>query len=350
MDIDKIMKFSEIFIECLIPVISLYTSRKLSSTYVLHKDYKPKDISKVNLPVELRQKYTDVDVSHIASSKVKKVVLEFTTLLIEKFPPELLSNFYNNINEINIKKNHGVLLIAADGMYSCKKNKINYSAINSIYHELFHMASSVYNERKRLCYSGFSQVYYSPINRYVGNNIGFGINEGYTELMAYRYFERERGIPITYEFEVGVVEHLEKIIDQKEMEKLYLTANLMGLINDLKEYASLDDILDFITRVDLVNNHYIDNFIFPNNKMQESIISIYRFLLKTYIVKLEKQLDKEIITKEEFLDKIKRYIKALGTSVKIGRHIYEYFTRENLFAILKEINIDNEEIVNLCRK
>ena len=38
-------------------MISLLATNKVLSTYTLHKDFKPKDISKVSIPLELKQKY-----------------------------------------------------------------------------------------------------------------------------------------------------------------------------------------------------------------------------------------------------------------------------------------------------
>ena len=44
-------------ISMLSPIISYYTTSKVIDGYKLHKDFKPKNISRVSLPPELTQEY-----------------------------------------------------------------------------------------------------------------------------------------------------------------------------------------------------------------------------------------------------------------------------------------------------
>ena len=69
----------------------------------------------------------------------------------------------------------------------------------NIYHELFHMASSKFINKFKI-YCGFRQ-----------NNIGRAINEGYTELLTYRYFSLDNSSSYTYEYLKIIVENLENI-------------------------------------------------------------------------------------------------------------------------------------------
>lgn len=346
--INNIMVFSKMLLQNFIPTITYFTANKVLSTYTLHKDFKPKDISNVSIPLELKQKYTDLEISQIGSKKIREAVLEFANVLEKEFPKDSLINFYNNVNEVKIRRDVRILLLSADGVHSCEKNKIKYFTISSIYHELFHMASSFFNKENKLGYTGFSQTYY----KLKITNIGVGINEGYTELLAHRYFGEKHKMPKSYKFEVGIVEELEKIIGQEEMKKLYLNANLTGLIENLKQYASEEEILNFITGVDLVHNHSSDLFLLKNDKMRTSIINIYTFILQAYITKLKKQVETGIITINEFVEQSTQYIKSLGTSVKVGGHNYEFLTADSLHDNLeKVINIqeaftNNEEISN----
>lgn len=327
-------------------MISCFATNKVLSTYTLHKDFKPKDISKVSIPLELKQKYTDIEISQIGSKKVKEAVLEFADILKKEFPADSLINFYNNINEVKIKRNGIILLDLAVGVYYCKKNKINYFTIASIYHELFHMASSVYDSEKELVCAGFKQRYYTSGSKSKVINIGDGINEGYTELLAHRYFGGKHKMSKTYKFEVGIVDKLEKIVGQDEMKKLYLSANLMGLVDNLKQYASEEDILNFINGVDLVCNHSMDLFLLGNDKMKTSIINVYSFLLQTYIIKLKKQVENGIITTKEFVEQTTQYANSLGTSVRVGGHKYEYFTKKSKLDILKKVINNQNKFIN----
>lgn len=341
-----LIDYGKALLKGFMPLISYYSTNKVLSTIALHKDFKPKDISNVSLPPELKQRYTDVEISQISSKRVKVAVLDFANILIKEFPSNSLFNFYNNINEVKVKRNISILLLFATGTYTCEKNKIGIIRIASIYHELFHMASSVYNAEKQLGYSGFSQKYYKNGSRLLDINICYGINEGYTELLANRYFGAKHKMFKAYKFEVGIAEKLEIIVGQDEMKKLYLSANLMGLIESLKQYATEKDILNFITGVDLINNQFEQVFLFNNHKIKTSIINIYNFLIQAYIVKLKKQAENEIITIDEFVELSTKYIRSLGTSVRVYGYKYNYLTGDNLCNIFESINNIYNELAN----
>ena len=71
----------------------------------------------------------------------------------------------------------------AIGIYNARNNKISFvNGVNSntIFHELFHMASSYLDKENKILYGGFYQSS-------KGLNIGRGLDEGYTELLANRY-------------------------------------------------------------------------------------------------------------------------------------------------------------------
>ena len=333
--INFITLFSETYLKNFIFLLPLYTTSKILSTYTLHKDFQPKDISKVSIPLELKKKYTKVEIEQISSEKIREAVFEFADVLEKEFPQDALINFYNNVNEVKIRRNNLLFLIGVYGVYSSKSNKINCGLLSSIYHELFHMASSAFNSESNICYGGFNQSHLNLDSKF---NIGKGINEGYTELLSHRYFGKKHKIKPTYEFEVVVVEKLEKIVGEEEMKRLYLNANLLGLIENLKQYASEEDIVNFITGVDLIINHEYESFLLSNNKIKASLTNIYNFLLKAYITKLKQQVVTGIITINEFLEQSNKYIKSLGTSVKIGNHNYEYLTIDSLLDNLEKIS------------
>ena len=325
--VNSAIYYGKILLESSLPVLTLCTGNKAISTYTLHRDYNPKDVSRVSVPKELKQKYTDIEIKQITSKRIKDKVLEFASVIKKEFPESAQMNFYNNVNEVNIKWNLGIALLAAEGLYTSEKNKINYITITSIYHELFHMASTYHDKEENITYSGFSQTYHDK-GKLKTKSIGSGITEGYTELLAHRYFDKNNKTRTTYNYEIGIVKALEKIIGPDNMQGLYLKADLNGLIEELKKYAQEDDIIHFIRRVDLVSGHSDDIFLFKNNKMKESINDTYKFLLHTYVKKMEVQLENGNITQDEFVEKTARYIKDLGTKIRIGGHKYEYLQEE----------------------
>ncbi len=120
-----------------------------------------------------------------------------------------------------------ILKARTSGNYDVEKNAVSVSenvADIGIYHELFHMSSSVVKEKKK--YSGFHQTDFKT-------NLGREINEGYTELLTNRYFPSLNLSSIAYQYEAFVAERLEQIVGREKMQSLYLNANLKGLIDEL---------------------------------------------------------------------------------------------------------------------
>ena len=326
------------------PLVYCYFSTKVNAAYTLHKDFKPKNIKRVEIPPELKQKYSSVEIEQITSKKIKEATSEFIDVMVENFPPETLINFYNNINEVKIKKTLLPLLINAFGTYNPILNEIMLVTTRSIYHELFHMASTI-NKGKLPAFSselyigGFHQ---SNPNFYFYESIGNGLNEGYTELLTQRYFGEKYKIHSPYKAVVKIVGNLEEIVGKDKMETLYLTADLAGLINELKKYSTEEEITKFITGTDLICNHYNDMFLFKNKKIQISFDNVYEFLYKTYLVKLKQQLEKKEISVDDFVRKYTKYINSLGTSAKVDGYKYKFLSADKILQIMENLESEKE--------
>lgn len=330
-------------IKHIIPVVCFMAGDKAISSYSLHKDFKIKDISKVSVPPELKQKYSSVDFEHIASKQFKEITLEFANLMIEKFPPTSLINFYNNINKVKINRSFMSLLLCFTGSYSVELNKITVVSISRIYHELFHMASSI---DKEVITKDGSKIRFCGFRQYDDKfkiDIGIGLNEGYTELLTHRYFGKKHKLPKSHKHTVNIVEKLEKIIEKDKMESLYFNADLRGLINELKKYTSEEEIAKFITGVDLISRHSYDTF--RSKKLEESIINVYEFLFKTYMMKLKLQLENGKINTNEFIKQFTDYTQSLGSNIRIKGHKYEFLTLNKLLEDLKSI-LDCSKVPN----
>lgn len=109
--INFINLFSKTYLKSFIILLPLYTTSKILSTYTLHKDFKLKDIIKVSIPLELKKKYTNIEIDQISSEKVSKAVFEFADVLKKDFPQDALINFYNNVNEVKIRRNNLILCL-----------------------------------------------------------------------------------------------------------------------------------------------------------------------------------------------------------------------------------------------
>jgi hypothetical protein len=327
---------------CLLPIITVVSTERSIFLYHLHKEYKHGKIQKVSIPLELKQKYTTAEINQITSKKISEAVLEFTKVLEKEFPKEILTNFYNNINETKIERNIRLIFGAANGIYYGDTNTIEFITIKAIFHELFHLASGVYDEENGVNYCGFHQRHFSKDKKIVDSDVGRGLNEGYTELLTQRYFKSKYRLPKSYVFEPNIASKIEEIVGKEEMTNRYFKADLKGLVDNLKQYSSEEEVSKFLYNLDFVSAHNDDFFMFRNSVMKKSINDIYDFLLQTYINKLKKEVDDGIITINEFIDKSAEYLKSLGKRIKVGDHRYKCLNKNSLTDALKKANIQEE--------
>ncbi len=170
-------------------------------------------------------------------------IKRFTDTITSEFKKEDLKLFYTNINELTIETNDKLIKNNSTAQYSIKNNTIEFVSNyeDSMFHELFHVASTILNQKEKI--SGFCQTYTLKDSK---TYIGLGLNEGYTDLLANRYF----GSKIAYVSEADVAETIELLIGKEKMESLYLNANQYELIKELTKYASLDEVVNFLTNLD----------------------------------------------------------------------------------------------------
>lgn len=302
---------------------------------------KPIDLKTEVTTPEIEIKNSSIEDYNMFNPVFRSVIKDFIVILTKNFPREDLKNFYNNINGLKLKTKK---LREASAHYKIDKNEIEVekdlkpSSINGIlFHELFHMASSTYANGRR--YSGFSQRTKST-KKIIGN----GINEGYTELLAHRYYPQI--FKYSYVEECGIVLHLEDIIGKEEMSKLYLNADLNGLINKLREYTKDEDILEFITSVDQIQDYYLKK----STKIEflYNIKKAYRFILRAYIKKQEIEYSNGKISKQEFINKVGEYIYLIKQTSHTDKN--NYITQFEVIEILESVLGENEVNANITQK
>ncbi len=333
---------------------TFFIAHKAFKSYELHRNFKPENIQSVSIAPEIIQEYSSVDIKSLAAKNFGEAISKFAKVVIKKFPANDLTIFYNNINELTVKhKNFALSDSEAD--YIIKKKIIRVDGKNylsAIYHELFHMSSSIFKDG--ICYSGFQQTSFK--NGII--NIGEAINEGYTQLLAERYFGKDNDDEED-EFEVDTVKQLEKIIGKEKMESLYLNANLLGLINELKNYASEEEISNFIFGTDFLFKHLYEKNILPFEKkaVLRSLKNVKEFLVKAYTEKLKRQLESGKITANEMSKELTLYIVSLGSSIKPRKHKYEFLSPMDLQDIISnvigkrvEVKAESKEIKGLSAK
>ena len=307
-----------LIIELLGVSLCIYYYKNLPETNFNLRPHKNKKIKKVKLPPELQAKFNEAEFRGIASKEIKDAVNEFLEVLTNNFPREILTNFYNNIHDMQIHMTDYKLKnifhkIEFNGSFNAKTNTIklnkNDQNYEAIFHELFHMASTVSLDND--IYSGFRQhkTYNSK------DDIGVGINEGYTQALTERYFGHIEGIKYSYPFETFIACLIEEIIGEDKMAKYYFNSNLYGLIDELSKYNLPNNVMKFIYNLDFLNK--IPTL--PNMKSLEqdyiikAIKQIINFLFYTYERKIKKQFNKGLISENEYIRNLEIYAIKLKT-------------------------------------
>lgn len=246
------------------------------------------------------------DAKTILKKLYGKNILCFVKTITKEMSHCDLTFLYKNLSSIKISNSNFIFNIISPrfktvASYSVVRNKIFIKNENSIYHELFHLASSYYSREKETIFTGFKQTN--------GNNsIGTGINEGYTELLSERYFKDEKD-NLSYPFNVIIVKSLENIIGKEKMEQLYMKADLYNLIQELKKYNNHEkSVIDFIKNVDFIcDNVDISKWLSKKQRKLSiyKINSVLTFLINSFTFKAYN------ISANERLDTLKNNIMSL---------------------------------------
>jgi hypothetical protein len=245
-----------------------------------------------------------VEKANLLDVKFKDYVLEFTKV-VSKIPYINLKYLSDNLNDLKINERYKIDNIFKSSktlaVYNNTTNEINLVDFlfrtKTLYHELFHLSSSYYNDETGIYYSGFSQTQLP--DRY---NFGRGINEGYTQLLTERYFPNDK-IAKSYYEEVEVTKRLEILLSEEKMTKLYFNADLYGLEKEIEEEFDIteEEFLKFLKNIDSLSN----NFNHKNPKEKEKYINlvheIYNLLAYCDFSKLYKKYQNGKINRLEFL-------------------------------------------------
>lgn len=258
-------------------------------------------------PIKLNRE----DIEKIKEKPIGESLFKFRKKLYKNFKNENLTLLNNNIKSSKVKIKYIapeiLLLRFATGKYNIKTNTIKIIKLFekwSVNHELFHMASSYYNENLKIGYSGFQQFFFLK-----KESIGCGLNEGYTELLSNRYF-KEKVSRVSYGYNVCKFfsEKLEKIVGRERMESFYLNADLNGLYNYLLNFDESENIESFIVSLDYLLRHVS---IFNSKKYESYYALIECYLAKWYITKMKQEFENGNIDENLFNYNIANYIDSL---------------------------------------
>lgn len=183
-----------------------------------------------------------------------------------------LNILYHNISNIKIyyyKKRSSEL-----ASYNFISNTISINTKygkSSIYHELLHLSSS--NPKNKL--SGFSNG---------GLNKNF--NEGYTELLTERYFDKSFINKTAYEFSKLYVQCIELLVGKNIMEKLYFEANFPKLIHIIHDQKILSnqEIINIFNHLEILMTDY-SYLLLPKKTfkvVKKDILSLFKAICIKY--------------------------------------------------------------------
>lgn len=304
------------------------------------------DIEKPNAPQNLL-----VDAYNI-SGEIKNnyhhVITDFIKIMNKNSNFDL-SNFFENIKTLKIKndpesfpenvqkfKKH--IGNSLGGFYRISENAVylwkDYSFV--LYHELFHVASTPRTADSEMSITGFDQ----KIN---DKTIGQSLNEGYTNLLTKKYFDKNTIFYSSYYFESNVAEIIEEVIGQNKMLKYFSTANLSGLINELTKYASLNEVIQFLINFEKECKNFYSfsngNYVF-NKRAKE----MHKFLLGSYMKKLSYDILNGEIYEEDYIYYIAKYCLTfrLDASTSLIKEILDKETRKELNEQIKELVEENK--------
>jgi len=228
-------------------------------------------------------------------------ILNFIAVL-EQIPEIDLNIFFHNLRSLKVcrsdpwfstykARNCGNVKAA----YCAKTNKIYIDDLSNdidLYHELLHSASTLVDYEKDEILCGLSQR-----TRYGRINIGTVLNEGYTNLLVSRYFERDN---LYYNLiNETIADIIEEVVGRELMLKSYFTADLGPIINELAKYAPKEQILRFLENSKSIKTYKLCS------RDSHLLFSIY----------LKKMIEKWIngkLSSDEYITKLVNYFYNLG--------------------------------------
>ena len=245
---------------------------------------------------------------------------------IKEFVKKTSTNFnFRNPNEkletLAIKPRpllHTLIFPTSDADYNILNNKIyvGKNIDDSIYHELFHVFTT-YKKNSFSLYSGFN---YTNIH----TDIARRSNEGYTDLLANRYFDSV----ISYMIEANIARKTEIILGEKNMQDFYASNNLYAIIKFLSKFSSEEEALTFINSVDklgiyrnnikksiqimnILSNYLVDVYVnvlvefYSRGKFDKEDINISFSIFKEEFTKYafyNDDIEKEYLRSSDYLD------------------------------------------------
>lgn len=320
--------------------VKVYTNIK-NNNYSLKRNINFRN-KKISIP--LIMKNSKITNENDTECNIQAYINNFNQVLLNNFKEDSLLIYLNNLVNLRVGSSKFTFLkllwnSEIMAIYFVDKNKLVIRKGNkkesTIYHELFHVASSIID----------GNTYFIGFSQYTSKKgmIGKGLNEGYTELLTNRYFNSNDK---SYQFEMKCAYLLEQIVGKQQMENLYLKADLFNLKNTISEYTTEENFTTFLTNLDIINDTTYSSLYYYYYK--EDTLNRYRdiliFLVETYSKKLYlSYINSEIneLDKDKLLSD---YISNIPKQINLEEITYNIITTEELN------NIANKKFYSFLEK
>ena len=262
-------------------------------------------------------------------SKYKNIIVEFSQKILN-LKSINFSYLYNNLRTLKTQNIGSLIKENARAAYSVKYNLIVFKDFfekNEVMHELLHLSSGFYDNKKDIEFCGFSQSNYK-----YGFSIGTGLNEGYTEYLNEHIFNNKYNV---YIIEKNIAKCIEMIIGNIEMKKLFFKADLKELILRLSQYNSLNETMDFLCHLDYVNEKSIDFFFF-------FLKFCVKYLIYSFINKLNHSIELKEINQDEYNLYLDKFLDTLGS--------FNYYEDNNEYSLRFISENEITKIVNKVKR
>lgn len=320
--------------------VKVYTNIK-NNNYSLKRNINFRN-KKISIPLIMKNSKTTNE--NDIECNIQEYINTFNQVLLNNFKEDSLLIYLNNLVNLRVGSSKFTFLkllwnSEIMAIYFVDKNKLVIRKGNkkesTIYHELFHVASSIID----------GNTYFIGFSQYTSKKgmIGKGLNEGYTELLTNRYFNSNDK---SYQFEMKCAYLLEQIVGKQQMENLYLKADLFNLKNTIGNYTTEENFTTFLTNLDIINDTTYSSLYYYYNK--EDTLNRYRdiliFLVETYSKKLYlSYINGEIneLDKDKLLSD---YISNIPKQINLEEITYNIITTEELN------NIANKKFYSFLEK
>ena len=240
--------------------------------------------------------------TYLRYGKYDTIISDFYEILESFFAHCNLSSFYRNMKDLTITKKKRTLAERIEGLikgvittavYDERLNTIyvvdekEQSIRNIISHELLHMATTKRTEKVIFC--GFYQF-----NKDKAAGIGYALNEGYTEYLNKKYFNKDDEED-SYHNEQLIAQGIERIVGSKLMEELYFKADLKSLVDELAKYTSIENVMNLLKQFDSLQKKTI-----PEEDKESAYRELRKLVSAIYLEKQKQLLEQGKITEEDY--------------------------------------------------